>query len=103
VFPYLQAAIAALPPSTPDLPNLSAAGAYIDAWITAGSSLVADGSGNIPYPGVTIYREWRKQVQTDTFSDELGSHTNDIFYFATNTSGNADDSGSLFSPDALFL
>src|SRR5262249_10838684 len=57
-FPYLAAAIAALPPSTPDLPTMSAAGAFIDAWITSGAKLTADGSGNIPYPGMTIYRAW---------------------------------------------
>lgn len=103
VVPYLQAAIAALPPSTPDLPTMSVAGAFIDAWVAAGSTLVADGSGNIPYPGLTIYREWRQQVQSDTFGDELGSHTKHMDYFATSTGDNQDDSGSLFSPDALFL
>ncbi len=103
VFPYLQNAIAALPPSTPDLPALSTAGAFIGDWLTAGGPLLADGSGNIPHPGVTIYREWRQQVQTDTFGDELGTHLRHMIYFQTSTGNNQDDSGELFSPDALFL
>ncbi|HLK10203.1 MAG TPA: penicillin acylase family protein [Candidatus Binatia bacterium] len=101
--PYLDAAIAGLPPSTPDRAALSTAGAFIDAWVAAGAPLVADSSGKIPYPGVTIYRAWRQQVQADTFGDELGSHVRTMNYFQTSTGDNEDDSGSLFSPDALFL
>jgi penicillin amidase len=103
VFPYLKNAIAALPPSTPDLPAISNAGAFIGDWLAAGGGLLADGSGNIPYPGVTIYREWRKQVQTDTFGDELGTHLRHMEYFQTSVGNNEDDHGGLFSPDALFL
>ena len=103
VSPYLQNAIAALPPSTPDLPAISTAGASIQEWVDAGTPLQADGTGNIPYPGATIYRAWRRQVQTDTFGDELGTHLRQMLYFQTSTGNVEDDSGGLFSPDALFL
>jgi len=53
---------------------------------------------------MTIYRAWRQQVQSDTFVDELGAHKRSMLYFQTSTGGgNQDDSGELFSPDALFL
>lgn len=103
VTPYLDAAIAGLPASVPDRAALSTAGAFIDAWVAAGAPLVADSSGKIPYPGATIYRAWRQQVQSDTFGDELGSHLRAMHYFQTSVGDNEDDSGSLFSPDALFL
>lgn len=103
VFPYLRAAVDALPGTTPDLTQLDAAADLVEAWLAAGAPLVADGSGSIPWAGVTIYREWRTQVQQDTFADELQTHLNGMYYFQQATSGNADDSGSLESPDALFL
>ena len=103
VAPYLQAAIAGLPPGTPDLPALSTAGAFVQGWVAAGTPLTADSSGDIPYPGLTIYRAWRQQVQSDTFGDELGSHVRTMDYFQTSVGNTEDDSGSLFSPDALFL
>jgi penicillin G amidase len=105
VFPYLRAAVDALPPATPDLPQLDAAADLIGAWLSsAGGALLADGSGKIPYPGVTIYRAWRTQVQHDTFDDELGSHNRLPDYVVTRTGGdNQDSSGDLFSVDALFL
>jgi penicillin amidase len=105
VFPYLRAAVDALPPATPDLPQLDAAADLIGAWLSsAGGALLADGSGKIPYPGVTIYRAWRTQVQHDTFDDELGSHNRLPDYVVTRTGGdNEDSSGDLFSIDALFL
>src|SRR5206468_8103884 len=56
-----------------------------------------------PYQGVTIYREWRQQAQTDTFGDELDTHLRHMSYFQTSTGNNQDDSAELFSPDALFL
>src|SRR5262249_16336424 len=105
VFPFLRDAVDALPPGTPDLAQLEAATDLIGAWLSsAGGALLADGSGNIPYPGVTIYRAWRTQVQHDTFDDELGSHTRLPDYVVTRTGGNNEDSsGDLFSNDALFL
>src|SRR5262249_27902821 len=105
VFPYLRAAVDALPPATPDLSQLDAAADLIGAWLSsAGGALLADGSGNIPYPGVTIYRAWRTQVQHDTFDDELGSHNRLPDYVVTRTGGNnQDSSGDLFSIDAPFL
>jgi penicillin amidase len=105
VFPYLRDAVDALPPATPDLPQLEAATGLISAWLSsAGGALLADGSGNIPHPGVTIYRAWRTQVQHDTFDDELGSHNRLPDYVVTRTGGdNQDSSGDLFSNDALFL
>src|SRR5262245_1206475 len=105
VFPFLRNAVDALPPATPDLPQLDAATDLIGAWLSsAGGALLADGSGNIPHPGVTIYRAWRTQVQHDTFDDELGSHNRLPDYVVTRTGGdNQDSSGDLFSNDALFL
>jgi len=105
VFPYLRAAVDALPPATPDRPQLEAAADLVSAWLSsAGGALLADGSGKIPSPGVTIYRAWRTQVQHDTFDDELGTHTRLPDYVVTRTAGdNQDSSGDLFSNDALFL
>ncbi len=104
VFPYLRDAVDALPPATPDLPQLDAAADLIGDWLAAGGPLLADGSGNIPYAGVTIYRAWRTQAQHDTFDDELGTHTRLPDYVVTRTGGdNQDSSGDLFSSDALFL
>jgi penicillin amidase len=104
VFPYLQAAVDALPSSTPDRSQLETATGLVQTWLQSGGQLLADGTGNIPNPGVTIYRAWRQQVQTDTFGDELGSHKRAIKYFQNSPNGdNQDDSGELFTPDALFL
>jgi penicillin G amidase len=105
IFPYLRNAVDALPPATPDLPQLEAATDLIGAWLSsAGGALLADGSGNIPFPGVTIYRAWRTQVQRDTFDDELGTAHNRLpDYVVTRTGGdNEDSSGDLISIDALF-
>jgi penicillin G amidase len=103
VAPHLRSAVDALPPATPDLAQLDAATDLIEAWIAAGAPLLADGSGNIPYPGVTIYRAWRTQVQHDTFDDELGSHNRLPDYAITRVNDNADAGGDLFNIDALFL
>ena len=115
VAPHLRSAVDALPPATPDLAQLDAAADLIDAWLAAGAPLLADGSGNIPYPGVTIYRAWRTQVQCDTFDDELGEDRTECKpelgegrnrlpdYEITRVSDNADAGGDLFSLDALFL
>jgi penicillin amidase len=103
VAPYLRSAVDALPPATPDLAQLDGAVDLIDDWIAAGAPLLADGSGNIPYPGVTIYRAWRTQAQHDTFDDELGSFNRLPDYAITRVSDNADAGGDLFSVDALFL
>src|SRR5262249_45417222 len=48
---------------------------------------------------------WRKQVQIDTFQDELGVSNNRLpDYTVTRTGGNNEDSsGDLFSIDALFV
>jgi len=102
VVPYLRAAVDALPPGSADQAILDAAD-LVDDWLAAGAPLVADGSGKIPYPGVTIYREWRTQVQHDTFDDELGSQNRLPDYAVTRVSDNADSSGDLQSIDALFL
>jgi penicillin amidase len=103
VAPYLRSAVDALPPVTPDLAQLDGAVDLIEAWLAAGAPLLADGSGSIPYPGVTIYRAWRTQAQHDTFDDELGSFNRLPDYAVTRVSDNADASGDLFSVDALFL
>jgi len=106
VFPYLQNAVNGLPGSTSDLMELQTAVGLIQTWLQAGGGngpLLADNTGNIPYPGVTIYRAWRQQVQTDTFGDELGSHNRSMDYFLVSAGDQEDDSGGLFSPDALFL
>jgi hypothetical protein len=115
VAPYLRNAVDALPPATPDLAQLDAAADLIDGWLAAGAPLLADGSGNIPYPGVTIYRAWRTQVQCDTFDDELGEDRTECKpelgegrnrlpdYEITRVSDNADAGGDLFTLDALFL
>jgi penicillin amidase len=104
VFPYLRAAVAALPEATPDRSRLVAAVDLIEQWLDAGATLLADAGGTIPYPGLALYDAWRVQVQADTFEDELGSHTHVPYYFQHSTDGgNQDDHGGLFSPDALFL
>jgi penicillin G amidase len=103
VAPHLRSAVDALPPATPDLAQLDGAVDLIEAWLAPGAPLVADGSGKIPYPGVTIYRAWRTQVQHDTFDDELGAHNRLPDYGITRVSDNADAGGNLFSVDALFL
>lgn len=95
VFPYLKPAVDALPVSTPDRANLETATGLINTWLQGGGQLLANGSGKIPNPGVTIYRAWRQQVQADTFGDELGTHNRSMLYFQTNVGGNQDDSGQL--------
>lgn len=105
VFPYLQSAVNGLPSSTSDLTQLQTAVGLIQTWLQAGGGngpLLADGTGNIPYPGVTIYRAWRQQVQTDTFGDELGSHNRSMHYFLVSDGDQEDDSGGFATPDALF-
>lgn len=103
IFPFLRAAVDALPPSTPDLAQLDGAADLIEAWIAAGAPQQADGTGKVPYAGLTIHRAWRTRVQTDTFGDELGTHVRPVVFFQTNTERNADDSGSSENKDALFL
>jgi penicillin amidase len=104
IFPFLRAAVDALPPATPDLAQLDAAADLIRDWLTAGTPLLADGSGKIPYPGATIYRAWRTQVQHDTFDDELDGNNRLPDYTVMRTGGdNQDSSGDLFSIDALFV
>lgn len=103
VAPYLRDAVDALPPATPDLAQLDGATALVEAWIAAGAPLLADGSGDNPYPGVTIYRAWRTQAQRDTFDDELGSRNRLPDYVISRVSSNADSGGDLFSVDAIFL
>ncbi len=104
ILPFLRAAVDALPPATPDLAQLDAATDLIGDWLTAGTPLVADGSGKIPYPGATIYRAWRTQVQHDTFDDELDGNNRLPDYTVTRTGGdNQDSSADLFSIDALFV
>jgi penicillin amidase len=103
VTPYLRAAVDALAPDTPDLVQLDGAVDLIEAWLAAGAPLLADASGTIPYPGVTIYRTWRTQVQHDTFDDELGSHTRLPFYANPMVGDSQDSAGDLSSVDALFL
>ena len=105
VFPYLQSAVNGLG-STSDLAQLQTAVGLIQKWLQAGGGngpLLADGTGNIPYPGVTVYRAWRQQVQSDTFGDELGSHNRSMNYFLVSHGDQEDDSGGFASPDALFL
>ena len=85
IFPFLRAAVDALPPATPDLAQLDAAADLIQDWLTAGTPLLADGSGKIPYPGATIYRAWRTQVQHDTFDDELDGNNRLPDYTVTRT------------------
>src|SRR5262249_60530785 len=49
VFPYLRAAVDALPPATPDLPQLDTATDFIGVWLSsAGGALLADGSEEDP-------------------------------------------------------
>lgn len=106
VFPYLQRAVNGLPGSTSDLAKLQTGVGLIQTWLQAGGGngpLLADGTGNIPYPGVTIYRAWRQQVQVDTFADELGSHNRSMHYFLVSSGDQEDDSGGFASPDALLL
>jgi penicillin amidase len=103
VAPYLRSAVDALPADTPDLGQLDAAVDLIEAWLAADAPLLADGSGTIPYPGVTIYRTWRTQVQHDTFDDELGSHNRLPFYANPLVGDSQDSAGDLDSVDALFL
>jgi penicillin amidase len=103
VFPFLRAAVDALDPSVPDRAALVAAADLVARWLAEGGSLVADGTGTIPYPGLTIYRAWRVRVQAETFADELGRHARTPYYFQHAVQWNQDDSGSLFSPDALFV
>ncbi len=103
VAPYIRDAVDFLPGSTPDLAQLEAVTTLVEDWVAAGAPLLADGSGTIPYPGVTIYRAWRTQVQHDTFDDELGTHNRLPDYAITRVSDNADAGGDLSSIDALFL
>ena len=106
VFPYLRAAVDALPPATPDLgrsstppPTWSAPG-VVGRRRAPGRRL-----GQDPLvPASTIYRAWRTQVQHDTFDDELGTHNRLPDYASREPRGdNQDSSGDLFSIDALFL
>ena len=103
VFPSLRAAVDGLPPATPDLAQLDGAADLIETWIAAGAPLLADGSGNIPYPGVTIYRAWRTQVQKDTFDDELGSNNRLPDFTIARVGDNQDYGGEFSTLDALFL
>src|SRR5262249_55268263 len=93
----------ALPPSTPDLAQLDGAADLIGDWIAAGSSGIVDGSGKIPYPGNSIYRAWRTQVQHDVFDDELGSHDPLPAWAITRKSDTSDAGGDFATVDALLI
>src|SRR5262249_51233111 len=86
IIPFLQAAVAALPPASFDRRSLRAAVDLVAAWVAAGSPLVADATREIPFPGLTIYRAWRQAVQDATFGDELGEHDRQMLYFRLSTS-----------------
>ena len=90
-------------PGSLDASRLAGAAALIEAWRDARAPLLADATGTIAHPGVTIYREWRIRVQRATFADELGDHRRGIFYFDRATLSNWDDSGLVFTPDSLFV
>src|SRR5262249_31526273 len=81
IVPSLRAAVDAVGPASADGPRLAAATSLVEAWRDAGAPLRADASGLIPYPGLTIYREWRTRAQRAIFADELGPHRRDLFYF----------------------
>ena len=101
--PSLRAAVEAVVPGAADEGALRGAADLVRAWVDAGASLRADHSGVIPYPGLTIYREWRIRVQRATFADELGDHRRGLFYFDRATLANWDDSALVFTPDSLFV
>lgn len=103
IVPFLRAAVDGLPPATPDLADLESATDLMEAWITGDSTLLADNTAKVPFPGLSIYRAWRSQLQIDAFEDELGSNNRHMFYPAEINGGNTDDSGSFASKDTLLL
>ncbi len=103
ITPYLRAAVDAVAPGAGDESRLRAAVDLIEAWLADGASLRADAGGTIPYPGLTIYREWRWRVHRAVFGDELGDHRRGLYYFTRATLTNWDDSSLIFTPDALLV
>jgi len=97
----LRAAVAGLPASVADRDQLAQAMALIDAWVADGAPLIAVGD-TLPHPGVTIYREFRTEVQRQVFGDELGANLRELFYPLLNEGNQEDDHGSWDTPDALF-